>query len=1400
MEPFKDKRTILDTEQVKDTLSSALKKPLTVKKKPVKFTWEGAANFLATASNTPLRNYQISTLMDKSLPRITDLASGRDKPKEKDYIDFFEDMEKSVFGAAQNIGYSIGDLLTTGTDLALDTNLTEQLDKAYEENKIAEPETLLGTVNKVLIEYGVPGGAVFKVMNRAKKLFKSKKINDANKVAAVTGAGTKIVNTAKRVGYMSTAFAATDFITSGARSKTQDPILMDVEKEEGLEGRDLALARFRNKLRFGAEGALIGGGFALMGGPLARIATIGAKYGLMKPAGYALKGVDTLVVRPVTYLAANIPGSETAGRAIRNASSYAIDKGLSTVITGNPTKQLPEFSKWRLFSVESSNPLQKKLKKIDNFLSGFRSVGKYTGLGFQLSSDAKRFIKGRARTIEKYLESIEKKSYDLAKSFEGQYNTLTTSPASKDYYLDQVLSYLKGQAKLTELPKILQGSAQNLQKEIIKTKDVFGNLLPEGDLKKFILNNLKTYMRKSFSVFTNPEYMPDEKIRQGAAKWILENVVKKNKDLRESALTLKTSKMTKAQAEAAYADSLVHKILTNTKQDGVDPLKLIQNVSKNILRSDKLIKTGEELPDAIKKLLGEENNLKSAVLQTTSHAITQATNKLTLDKLAKTGIDEGWLFKSEADAIAANSMDAVKIGEITNLGILKSGISKLYATKDMAAALKGAPGKFDGLLQSSAYRNILQFKVATQFGKTVLSPATQVRNVTSASMFPLANGHIGGRASVTESIKMVMDDIFGAGKVIDEKKFIDNLENKIRLGVIDENIVASELQAVLKDIRAGAKVKNLDSLLARLAESRMIKTATRIYAGGDNLWKWYGHEYVKSQMRSMYRNVDDIAKWTREITGRKFDKVNTFTGKVKTFDEAIDEAAAWQIRNTYPTYSKVPEVIKNLRKLPFGNFVSFPAEMIRTTHNIVSIGLKEATSSNAQLRQQGYRRLLGAFVTLGGAEKGVSTLAQNLTGTTTDQIEAYKRSLSAPWDSRAAILPVNTWKDGKGKAINFSYFSPYDVITQPVRAALKTLEEGKLKQKDADVVAFNLFLGADGPVRKLLDPFVSESIALERVSDVIPSGLIVGGRGGVTKTGKVVYSETDDGPTAFMKSLVHIIEGVQPTAITTGEKIIAGVEKDIKRGGQPVSLQDELLALFSGVRIINVDVPKAMQFKVTDYNKKFRSVTKAEKFFSLEDFQNRGPLKIADEFKNIQDETFRVNQDFYFILQDAMTTGVKEIDLLKILRGRNISYSKAKKLIKGKNIPYTAYEERMKKRVKEAEKIAKDRGEKINKEYFYPKRLFRNILKEFKNKDLSVKEDARLNEIDKILKLQSDKVSSLPQPVENRAFAEIQTPPLPNTPQPRVRTTQQINPQTNLTRTQTALLSPEEQVIASRRT
>ena len=53
-----------------------------------------------------------------------------------------------------------------------------------------------------------------------------------------------------------------------------------------------------------------------------------------------------------------------------------------------------------------------------------------------------------------------------------------------------------------------------------------------------------------------------------------------------------------------------------------------------------------------------------------------------------------------------------------------------------------------------------------------------------------------------------------------------------------------------------------------------------------------------------------------------------------------------------------------------------------------------------------------------------------------------------------------------------------------------------------------------------------------------------------------------------------------------------------------------------------------MQFKITDYNKKFKSVTQTEKLFSLQNYQNRGPLVLADEFRQIQDETLKVNKTF----------------------------------------------------------------------------------------------------------------------------------------------------------------------------
>ena len=1362
-------------------------------KKPTKFTWKGLANFAHL--------FDTNIFSPHRTRRIKDLMEGNDKAEEKDYIDFFEDIEKGVYSGSQKMGYAIGDLATSGIDMGAkvigkETELTKELTDLYEKYKIEEPELLIGKATDLLVQYGVPSTGVVKVVSRLKKFSGVQKLSAGTGAAAtyLMGAkwGLKTSNIARKSGTMATVFGLTDFL---ATEPDRGNIVMKKEDTEGLTGSDFAAARFRNRLRFAAEGATIGGFFPLLGKP----AAFGAKWGLFKPgaavAGVGLKAVGKGVDLGAWLLSKDPVVIPSITKAIRNSTAWTGEKIFNPIVQlgiKDKAKQLPDFEKWRMFSVNADDPLKQRLKKFDNVLSWFRSIGKNTGQQFTLTSRAAREIKAKSRTIEKYMESLEKRSYDLAKSFKNQYNTKTTSPASQDHYLDQVLTYLKGDLRLDQLPSVLQSTAKNLKGELTKVKKTFGDMLPEGDLKKFILNNVNTYMRKSFAVFTNPSFQPEKEVFDGGVKYMT-NLIKKNRDLRRAALEEPShAKFTPDARVKKYAEVLVKKMLNNAKTNGSDPLDILQQISKKQLRLKDMVRTGEELPTAIKKLLGEENNLKASVLTTSSHAITQTINKKLADRIAALGVKEGWLFKDEARATARGILDAEKVHHLPGLGFLGSRLDKLYASKQIAGALRGTPGKLDDLIQNGAYRALLQFKVATQFGKTVLSPATQVRNVTSASLFPLANGHIGGRASVSEAFKMTMDDIFGAGKVLDEQKLITNIEDKIRRGVIDENIVASELGAVLKDIKKGS-INTLDGLYNKLTNGKFMKTATRVYAGGDNLWKWFGDEYVQSQLKSTYKNLGALKKWFPEIQGQNFIARDLMSNKLKTYDDAIREAASWYIRNTYPTYSKVPEVIKAIRKLPFGNFVSFPAEMMRTSFNIMDIGMKEIASSNAALRQIGYRRMLGAYTVLGGAGSAALNIASELTGTSLEELEAYK-SFAADWNKNSILLPLDKWVKGKGKAINFSYFSPYDVVQRPFEAMFSTWGEGRLSNDKR----MDIFLSSMGAtLGEMFNSFVSEPIGYERIIDVLPRGNF--GREGQKKAGGFVYSRTDSPGDIWMKSLVHVLEGVEPGVSTTGRKIASGLEGELKTGGQAYSLRDEVLALMSGIRIIDVDVPNNLDYKITGYQVDKRAVTKAEKFYSLKNATDRGPDTLAAEYNQINEEAFKVQQDFHYLLQDAFKMGLSRQDVIRILRKRKLGKREIGALLRGKFIPFRYSADLMNKRYLKAKKA----NPNAIKSFFFPRSELNKVYRSWRGKSLKYKEDEGGSILDTI----KDAIISpagAAEPIidtSNMQTSRIETPPLPKTPEP-IRQTGGLasikNPMTGLTRTESALLSPSEQIIAGR--
>ena len=57
-------------------------------------------------------------------------------------------------------------------------------------------------------------------------------------------------------------------------------------------------------------------------------------------------------------------------------------------------------------------------------------------------------------------------------------------------------------------------------------------------------------------------------------------------------------------------------------------------------------------------------------------------------------------------------------------------------------------------------------------------------------------------------------------------------------------------------------------------------------------------------------------------------------------EQFFKREAADIVRNNIPNYDYVSEFVKSLRKLPIGNFVSFPAEIARTGTNIVRRAFK----------------------------------------------------------------------------------------------------------------------------------------------------------------------------------------------------------------------------------------------------------------------------------------------------------------------------------------------------------------------------------------------------------------------------------------------------------------------------
>ena len=79
----------------------------------------------------------------------------------------------------------------------------------------------------------------------------------------------------------------------------------------------------------------------------------------------------------------------------------------------------------------------------------------------------------------------------------------------------------------------------------------------------------------------------------------------------------------------------------------------------------------------------------------------------------------------------------------------------MLAIPEMAKAISDQTLLVDIALKFPFWKAALAIKTGTQVNKTVLSIMTQMRNITTASMFAMANGHVGKGASVADNFEIL---------------------------------------------------------------------------------------------------------------------------------------------------------------------------------------------------------------------------------------------------------------------------------------------------------------------------------------------------------------------------------------------------------------------------------------------------------------------------------------------------------------------------------------------------------------------------------------------------------------------------------------------------------------------
>ena len=603
------------------------------------------------------------------------------------------------------------------------------------------------------------------------------------------------------------------------------------------------------------------------------------------------------------------------------------------------------------------------------------------------------------------------------------------------------------------------------------------------------------------------------------------------------------------------------------------------------------------------------------------------------------------------------------------------------------------------------YKNfVLLPKGISQVAKTVYSAFTHARNLISGGAFSAANGNFSPLTfnNKEEFFKEVFGDE-GLVKAIFSNKPTIETANRLRelgrLGVFNTNVSLNEIrQLFLQEFKTPEQLQQLIKTGAPLALKKfqnISQFAQKLYQKEDDLWKGFNFAAERGKYSTILKNAginaDNIDSETGRqiiegITGRNFDELSRSVLNVKQlkslnnkqlYNGMLDEISAYIVRNTVPNYDYVGSFVKTLRIAPLGNFMSFPAEIIRTGYNTITRGYKDikrgeqlfklaAETGNEALTRaaegitkEGYKRVISAGLVYTGVPLGTAYLAQKLTGTSDEEMDALRRFVPK-WSKNSTLVPTGRTKDGNLTYIDFSFANPYDTLLRPFQTVVNALRDGK----DEQSTLASLGESAYQSIAELTKPFFSESIYFERLMDSTI-------RRGRNVDGRRIYNEEDEIGTKISKSLLHVVDSFTPGSTSQIGRLIKSSANLPDEYGKSYNLLREAPGIF-GFRSIEVDPVDSMKYMVTSFNNR---KSNARNLFTSEALKGGdiSPNEVLELYQKSEKARFDVFREMNKNVNAAKVLGATSGDLAPQLK--RVSKTDRTAIETGRYEPYDPSEE-----------------------------------------------------------------------------------------------------------------------------